>query len=203
MADMPTTDTNILGVSFKRGLSKNLPTSSKNIKDGTFYLTTDTHRLYIGQKTDSETNLIELNKSITIVNALSNLPLHGETGVNDSLKDYVGQFYYVQSLNILCVVVKEEKEGQNPVYKWKQINPDTTLAPNEDNTTVEVSNNIATITSIVADSKANSSKGIHKVKGGTNITITQDTNEDGYTISSTNTTYSLGTNTTSKENDQQ
>lgn len=197
MADMPTTDTNILGVSFKRGLSKNLPTSSENIKDGTFYLTTDTHRLYIGQKTGSETNLVELNKSITIVNALSNLPLHGETGVNDSLKDYVGQFYYVQSLNILCVVVKEEKEGQNPVYKWKQINPDTTLAPNEDNTTVKVSNNIATITSTVADSKANTSTGKHTVKGGTNITISTDT--DGYIISSTdtNTTYDLGTNTTS------
>ena len=203
MADMPITDTNILGVSFKRGLSKNLPTSSKNIKDGTFYLTTDTHRLYIGQKTGSETNLVELNKSITIVKALSDLPLHGETGVNDLLKDYVGQFYYVQTLNILCVVIKEEKEGKDPVYKWQQINPDTTLASSLDNTAVAVSDNTATITSTVADSKGNSSKGIHKVKGGTNITITQDPNEDGYTISSTNTntTYSLGTNTTSKETD--
>lgn len=201
MADMPTTDTNILGVSFKRGLSKNLPTST-NIKDGTFYLTTDTHRLYIGQKTaDSKTDLVELNKSITIVKALSDLPLHGETGVNDLLKDYVGQFYYVQTLNILCVVIKEEKEGKDPVYKWQQINPDTTLASSLDNTAVAVSDNTATITSTVADSKGNSSKGIHKIKGGTNITITQDTNEDGYTISSTNTTYSLGTNTTSKETD--
>lgn len=102
-------------VMFKRGLSGSLP--STGIVDGAFYLTTDTNRLYVGQdngKTGSEhaVQLVELNKSITIVDNLDGsvgtvLP---RTGVAD------GQFYYVKNKNILCVY-------QN--NNWIQINPDT------------------------------------------------------------------------------
>jgi hypothetical protein len=41
-------------VYFKRGMQKDLPTS--NIVDGAFYLTQDTHRLYVGQASSSEAN---------------------------------------------------------------------------------------------------------------------------------------------------
>ena len=104
-------------VLFKRGLQANLPKS--NIIDGAFYLTTDTNRLYVGNNTE----LVELNKSITVVQSVSDLP---KTGVE------VGQFYYIagenkhagasdDNGNILAVVTSIV--NGNP--QWTQVNPDT------------------------------------------------------------------------------
>ena len=104
-------------VLFKRGLQARLPES--NIVDGAFYLTTDTNRLYIG----NNDKLVELNKSITVVESVSDLP---KTGVE------VGQFYYIAGTNkhagasddngnILAVVTSIV----NGVPKWTQVNPDT------------------------------------------------------------------------------
>lgn len=104
-------------VLFKRGLQASLPKS--NIIDGAFYLTTDTNRLYIGNNTE----LVELNKSITVVQSVSDLP---KTGVE------VGQFYYIagenkhagasdDNGNILAVVTSIT--NGNP--QWTQVNPDT------------------------------------------------------------------------------
>lgn len=104
-------------VLFKRGLQANLPKS--NIIDGAFYLTTDTNRLYVGNNTE----LVELNKSITVVESVSELP---KTGVE------VGQFYYIAGTNkhagasddngnILAVVTSIT----NGVPHWTQVNPDT------------------------------------------------------------------------------
>lgn len=87
-------------VAFKRGLQSALPVSAV---DGVFYLTTDTNRLYVGQGT----NLVELNKSITVVAKVADLPITGVAG---------GQFYYAELENILCVYSGTE---------WVQINPDT------------------------------------------------------------------------------
>ena len=85
-------------VFFKRGLHAGLPTSgTSSVVDGAFYLTTDTHRLYVGQGQD----LVELNKSITSVANVSNLPTG--TGVA------VGQFYYVENSNILCYYSRDQK----------------------------------------------------------------------------------------------
>ena len=104
-------------VLFKRGRQANLPKS--DIIDGAFYLTTDTNRLYVGNNTE----LVELNKSITVVESVSDLP---KTGVE------VGQFYYIagenlhagasdSNGNILAVVTSIV----NGVPKWTQVNPDT------------------------------------------------------------------------------
>ena len=104
-------------VLFKRGLQANLPKS--NIIDGAFYLTTDTNRLYVGNNTE----LVELNKSITVVESVDKLP---KTGVE------VGQFYYIagenkhagasdDNGNILAVVTSIT----NGVPHWTQVNPDT------------------------------------------------------------------------------
>lgn len=112
-------------VLFKRGLHSALPTST-NIQDGVFYLTTDTNRLFIGkqlQSTDTP-ELVELNKSITVVDDINHLP---------ALTDVeVGQFYYIKGAgttqadnthngNILAVVVNDATTGK----KWVQVNPDT------------------------------------------------------------------------------
>lgn len=96
-------------IAFKRGLHAALPTTAV---DGCFYLTTDTNRLYVGQGT----SMVELNKSITEVAQVEDLP---KTGVTD------GQFYYATKENVLCIYKNS---------KWVQINPDT-----DTNDTIEVS----------------------------------------------------------------
>lgn len=117
-------------VLFKRGLQANLPTS--NIIDGAFYLTTDTNRLYIGSTngvTNGTPELVELNKSITVVNSVNDLPDN-----TAGKKVEVGQFYYIAGSNthtdtssggnngnILAVVTSIT----NGVPHWTQVNPDT------------------------------------------------------------------------------
>lgn len=96
-------------IAFKRGLHAALPATAV---DGCFYLTTDTNRLYVGQGT----SMVELNKSITEVARVADLP---ETNIED------GQFYYAVAENVLCI----RKDGA-----WTQINH-----PNTDtNDTIEV-----------------------------------------------------------------
>lgn len=116
-------------VMFKRGEHSALFDSTGNVKtginvvDGAFYLTTDTNRLYIG----NNDKIVELNKSITIVDSFNDLP---KTGVE------VGQFYYItgnggantnnrsgsaSAGNILAVCVSV----LNNTPTWVQVNPDT------------------------------------------------------------------------------
>ena len=108
---------------FLSGLQSNLNTLITNggAVEGAFYLTTDTHRLYIGRTitADGETSVsktipIPVNEGITTIadiNALNN------TNAN------VGEFYYIEDGNILAV-----KSGTG----WIQLNNDT-------NDTIEVS----------------------------------------------------------------
>ena len=116
-------------VMFKRGAHSALFDSTGNVKtginvvDGAFYLTTDTNRLYIG----NDDKIVELNKSITVVDSFNDLP---KTGVE------VGQFYYItgnggantnnrsgsaSAGNILAVCVSV----LNNTPTWVQVNPDT------------------------------------------------------------------------------
>lgn len=111
-------------VMFKRGTQANL-NALINAKgpyvDGAFYLTSDTDRLYVAQ---SANELVELNKSITIVENQSKLP--AKSAVEE------GQFYYLSNDNILCIYSGGE---------WVQINPDTdTNTSVKDFTIVRTSN---------------------------------------------------------------
>lgn len=64
-------------------------------KEGAFYLTNDTHRLYIGRlAADNKVKPVAVNEGVVTVANIDNLPT---SGVN------VGEFYYVTNGNILCV----------------------------------------------------------------------------------------------------
>lgn len=106
-------------VLFKRGRQANLPKS--DIIDGAFYLTTDTNRLYVGNNTE----LVELNKSITVIDSVDKLP---KTDVE------VGQFYYISGENQHADTSTGGKNGNilavvtsivNGNPQWTQVNPDT------------------------------------------------------------------------------
>lgn len=90
-------------VSFKRGLSTAL--SNITVEDGVFYLTTDTHRLYVGQGS----NLAELNQSVTTYATWADM--------EENAPKQKGQFYYAIQENVLACYLPE-------LNKWQQINPD-------------------------------------------------------------------------------
>ncbi len=116
-------NTNMANVMFKRGTQAALNTlingSGDRFDNGCFYLTTDTNRLYVAQ---SASKLVELNKSITTVTRVDQLPTDGVE---------IGQFYYVSGTNngnsadnthggnILAVYMGPDAGG------WIQVNPDT------------------------------------------------------------------------------
>ena len=102
---------NNVNVGFKRGTQAALDTiiagSGNRYTEGTFYLTSDTDKLYFAQ---SATELVQLNKHVNVVTSAANLPT---SGVED------GTLYYVTSGNILCIYDADEDA------KYIQLNPDT------------------------------------------------------------------------------
>lgn len=167
-------------VKFLRGTQTNLNTlingSGNRFTEGAFYLTTDTDRLYVAQ---SASELVLLN---SIVKHVAN-----ETALN-AISDYeVGDFYYLDSENILCV---------RTATGWKQINKNTTLSADADNITVTDANGGgALVTITVTDDSATPhvSTGSFIIKGGdARTTVAQ---ENGVitisTAAATNTTYDL------------
>ena len=86
--------------------------SSAGAIEGAFYLTNDTHRLYIG---NSDTSLSPVNQGVRVVASVAGLP---DLSTASNQKANVGQFYYLSSSNILCIASGSE---------WVQINPDHTL----------------------------------------------------------------------------
>ena len=148
-------------VKFLRGLQAQLPTTGK---EGSFYLTTDTDRLYVGKEDGS---LALLNQTINVINTQSELPKAGAAGLND--------FYFIKEGNILAFY-----NGTS----WVQINPDedTKLRKATDALKVSgVTDNVATVSMIVTDEKDNQATGSYKVSAGSdNVSI--KATADGYSI---------------------
>lgn len=165
---MPDTTTNVM---FKRGTHQALLNLKNNnqIIDGSFYLTTDTNRLFVGQANSTgAVELVELNKSIERVNSVQEL---------QNLTDvYLGQFYYITGTNahtdtstggnngnILAVCTSIDDNGN---ATWTQVNPDT-----NENDDTRVSN----LTVTKDSSASNGSQLVY------NITLNQETSHNGGT----------------------
>lgn len=125
-------------VGFLRGSQANLNTlmtGKTGIKEGSFYLTNDTNRLYFGK---SATELVALNEGVITVAAIANLPSGAD------LSNEIGHFYYATAENILCVYNGSQ---------WVQINPDTDTQVSSVNTAVVVAENAATATTTLKFSR--------------------------------------------------
>ena len=160
-------------IMFKRGLQANLPQTAV---DGSFYLTEDTQRLYVGI---GENNApVELNRTIRSVESLTALnALKGPVGSNANDGVAVGDFYYVAggansvSGNILAYCSAVDATGKPT---WVQINPDT-------NTQLATSTNAVTKTAVtggvkvatsVSDTEGRTASGDFQiVSGNKNITV--------------------------------
>lgn len=152
-------------VGFKRGLQANLPTQQSDMQDGYFYLTSDTNRLYVCKDNQGTKQLVELNQSITSVTTMGQLP----TGTSTQA---IGQFYYVTHDNVLCVYTASG---------WVQINPDTALVANSQNTVIATVTDGVSVTSTVEDTTTpnpNQSIGSFNVVGGGVISVQKGTGNE-------------------------
>lgn len=128
--------------------------------EGVFYLTTDTHRLYIGRKsTDLKIYPVPVNQGILSVDSIDDL---------NKITGNSGEFYYVEAANILCI-----RSGD----KWVQINPDNNTKITEFQANIETTSNDAKIVhTITTDEQDNSGKNIvytsdFTIEGGDNVSV--------------------------------
>lgn len=133
-------------------------TSSAAGEHGVFYLTSDTHRLYIG---NSDKSISAVNEGVISVANYTDLPSLSSPA---DQKAHAGQFYYITTnpANVLCVA-----SGGN----WVQINSSVSI--NSFGNTVTTSSNVATI-----------AHNIRETNGGSHTSTVQLEGTDGNTITS-------------------
>ncbi len=153
--------------------------TSANAKDGSFYLTNDTHRLYIG---NSDGSISPVNQGVRVIASVQQLP---DLTTDSAQKANVGQFYYLSQSNILCIASGSE---------WVQINPDHTLYDERANITVTTTTDAngkrsATISDKIRETQdgglsatANYSSGDFTIKSGDNVWITVNTDTRTITL---------------------
>ena len=171
-----------------------LKTPGTSVVEGSFYLTSDTHRLYIGQKataSDANAQLFPVNEGVITVANVADLP-----NVSESDKPvYAGRFYYVTNGNILCVY-----NGKS----WVQINTNTDTVIDSHSYSIdggEITDNIhlsngkeqnATFTVTGAN-------GVQISGTGTTLTITGDKYSLSSTVASNKATVKLDSANTTND----
>lgn len=115
-------------IQFLLGTQANLEkyiSGSSTAIEGTFYLTNDTHRLYVGTSAGTAVPVNEGVITVLNIDALQHVTAHP------------GEFYYVKTGNILCVY-----DGK----QWVQINNNTDTYLAKTDTIVSLADQVATIT---------------------------------------------------------
>lgn len=150
-------------VGFKVGLQSKInkmmtdpQTYASDITEGSFYLTSDSHRLYIGAyppiasgedvgkpDTAGQLQLFPLNEGITTVPTINDLPTF-----NKGTAEYyaaIGDFYYVENNNILCIFGGDIGGYNSSAASggWIQINQNTDTSILKDGTGFTVSSSTA------------------------------------------------------------
>ena len=189
-------------VGFKLGTQANvdklLITPGTSVVEGSFYLTSDTHRLYIGQKAsadDANAQLFSVNEGVVTVNTTAELP---KVSVAESAA-YAGRFYYVTTGNILCVY-----NGSS----WVQINTNTNTTVTGNKVEVSATSDVATIKNTISSSDGKSLPASYTITGangikitgtGTALTITGDTYKLSGTVADNTATLKLDSTNTAND----
>lgn len=145
---------------FKQGTQEKFDSLKTSIP-GAFYLTTDTHRLYIGD--DAGKQPVPINQGLVKVATQDLLPT---VEANDEAR-YSGQFYLIENGNILCI----RSQG-----KWVQINTDTTLSSFGQTVVKDEENKKVIISSSVTDTAGNEDSDSFELIEGAGVTITVNGN---------------------------
>lgn len=161
-------------IGFKLGLESRLSAADFTAQNGVFYLTSDSHRLYIG---NADGSISPVNQGVINVPAMP------------TNKDAIpGQFYYITGDNILAMYNGKQ---------WMQVNPDTHVTALTQNAAAVADGNAATVRMTLTQDGGNQAaeETIHSnlvtLKGGNDIVITVD--EETEEILITDADYSLET----------
>lgn len=182
-----TIDSKNATVGFKLGLEKDLTSSSLTGQNGVFYLTSDTHRLYIG---NSDGTISPVNQGVITV---------------PSLPDYSnaipGQFYYINGKNENILAVYNGVD-------WFQVNPDTQVDTVETTVTQGTTAIKDTNSNVAIQTTVNQLGGSHTkttvtsnevtFAGANDILITTENN----VITITDADYSFSATTTKDDNNE-
>lgn len=158
-----------------------LKTPGTSVVEGSFYLTSDTHRLYIGQKAtagDTNAQLFPVNEGVITVANVADLPTVSEA----DKPVYAGRFYYVTNGNILCVY-----NGKS----WVQINTNTDTVISSHSYSVDG----GTITDKIRLSNGKDANAAFTVIGANGVQITGT----GTTLTITGDKYSLSSTVASNK----
>lgn len=162
-------------VLFKQGTQDKLDQirSAKSATEGTFYITNDSHRMYLGV---SGGDAVPVNEGVTTVASLDDLP-------KSAAHLHVGQFYYVTAGNILCVF-----NGKT----WAQINSNTDTVITDLTITVAEVDGVTDSVSVsitATNNEGDTFVDSYGIKGANGTKVEAD--EDGNVII-TGDTYTLG-----------
>lgn len=158
---------------------------------GAFYLTNDTHRLYLGMSATAAP--VPVNQGVTFLANEKALP--NMNGASDEQKQNVaGQFYFLIDKNILCVYSNNQ---------WVQINSDTTIKEVKFGTAAEADGGV-TVSLAITDTRNTIKTADNLIlKGNSNVTIeASETTINGSAVKvitfsvPDGDTYSLGTEIT-------
>lgn len=163
-------------VSFLRGKQSALPARDK-AQDGVFYLTTDTHRLYVGQGTE----LVDLNKYIKTVAKTTDL--------TTPTVDNLGDFYYVQEENLLVIAQQTAGDEANPEYGYVLINQNTDTKVESAAFVASATDKVATVTHTITEVGGKTIPSSFDIEAGTGLSISAS--EDGKKIIINGVTYGL------------
>lgn len=199
-------------VLFKQGtqaaLNDYLPTSSDATKkgkaiEGAFYLTTDTHRLYIGRKVSAVPSPNPYNVAINDVypeEVSSGIATVADTGQLAQIQTggaaHDGDFYYIKDSNVLAVYEESGSGGT-----WQQINSPTgidtftanvsTAGPSDTPTFTSGSTYVKVKESLKPQGVTTTTDSEFWLKAGDNITLKASSENNAIEISSANSQSSL------------
>ena len=167
ISDLGKTITAGSNIGFKVGSSTNLknfkPFGNTDAVEGCFYLTSDTHQLYVG---NSDHTLSPVNEGIITVATLDDLPnltdVSGSSNPSQALQAYTGHFYYVISEGVLTVF-----NGS----KWVLVNPDTNIHQVKEGFHATASSGIVDLKHTSVDSEGDNYTSGVKFTGAGNISV--------------------------------
>ena len=163
-------------------------TADSGIKEGAFFLTEDTHRLYVARKTTAGKLIpAPVNEGITTVETQNQLA---------AAEANVGDFYYVNEGNILCVCISSTLSGGR---KWAQLNSNTSVESIEDNITIDGAKKVVSVQTVLTDSTLETISKTLKLEALDNVELSIDNDAKTIKIKAKDTTYTFGGTATDSE----
>lgn len=183
-------------IQFKQGTQADLNTMIVNggADEGTFYLTIDTHKLYVGRKKTSDSKVYpeQVSRGVTVVDTAANLP-----SLNFNNNDPAapagaieeGELFYITDSNILAALRYDSVDQR---YEWKQINPPTGISAVTSSIAAESGNTGNVNVQVGVSTTGGSKNTTFQLIAGDNITLTPNAANTAVTITSQNSQSNLG-----------